>query len=500
MTDLRSEFAAAGNTPVEPRPDVAAQTSVEEHSVGLRGEVGILATCALNNFLIFGTFSALNVAIPAMSRDLDGGVAAASWVLLGFLLANSSTTIMFAKLSDEWGRRWFYFGGILVFTLASLACVFVTNDAALIGLRILQGLASACSMSTSSAVISDVFPPSRLPMALGVFMAMAGVSTLVGPIVGGVLIDQFGWRSIFWMGVVLGVGAVGVGWDALKNVHAPPIGRFSFDLAGTLTSTGGIAALILSVQLFSDQGTDWRWVAGTVLVAAVLLITFAGVERRSSHPLVDPEIVAGTRGRLYLAAFCAAIPSTGLVVVTTLYLQVVSGSTAAVAGLYLLPMGGAMLVGSLLAGMVQRWVSSRTANMVGATGVGAGTVLVTAVIALDLPGWCLVTALLLSGLAQGLYQASLSARLLVGVPPNRRGIAQGLRATIMNGSNALATAMVIASVTLVAGEDAIDGGRAAGARPALILAAGLLALFGVAAAALTLGGRRPRTSRRRWLR
>jgi MFS family permease len=497
MTDLRSERPAAGIAPAQPEPEVAVPTLVDERSVGLRGEVGILATCALNNFLIFGTFSALNVAIPAMSRDLDGGVSTASWVLLGFLLANSSTTILFAKLSDEWGRRWFYLGGILVFTLASLACVFVANDVVLVWLRVLQGLASACSMSTSSAVISDVFPPSRLPMALGVFMAMAGMSTLIGPVVGGVLTDRFGWRSIFWMGVVLGVGAVAVGWDALKNVHAPPIGRFGFDLAGALTSTGGIAALILSVQLFSDEGTDWRWVAGGVLVAIVLLAVFARVERRSPHPLVDPRIVAGTRGRIYLAAFCAAIPSTGLVVVVTLYLQVMSGSTAAVAGLYLLPMGGAMLVGSLLAGMGQRWVSSRTANMVGATGVGAGTVLVTVVIALDLPGWCLATALLLNGLAQGLYQASLSARLLVGVPANRRGIAQGLRATIMNGSNALATAMVIASVTLVAGEHVVDGGRTAGARPAFILAAALLAVFGVAAAALTLDGRGHRTSRRR---
>jgi len=458
-------------------------------AAGARAEIGILATCALNNFLIFGTFSALNVALPAMSRDLAGGVSTASWILLGFLLANSATTILFAKLSDEWGRRWFYFGGILVFTLSSLACAVVTDDVVLVVLRVLQGLASACSMSTSSAVISDVFPPRRLPMALGVFMALAGVATLVGPLVGGLLIDAYGWRSIFWMAVVVGTGAVAVGWDALKHVHAPPVTAFRLDLVGTVTSAAGIAALILAVQLFGDDGISRRWVVAAAVAAVFLLLGFAAVERRHPHPLVDPGIVAGGRGQVYVAAFCAAMPTTGLIVVTTLYLQVMRGTSAAVAGLMLLPMGAAMLVGSLAAGVVQRWVSSRAANTAGALGLGVATAAVTGVVAVDLPTWCLVVTLVASGLAQGLYQASLSARLLVGVPANRRGVAQGLRATIMNGSNALSTAMVIAAIAVVAGEHVIDGGSSAGARTAFTVATGLLALFAVAAAVLTCRGR-----------
>ncbi|MFT4262553.1 MAG: MFS transporter [Nocardioides sp.] len=458
-------------------------------SVGRRAEIGILATCGLNNFLIYGTFSALNVALPAMAKDLDGGVSTASWILLAFLLANSSTTILFAKLSDEWGRRWFYFGGILVFTLASIACLVVRDDGTLVLLRVLQGLASASSMSTSSAVISDVFPPARLPMALGVFMAVAGMSTLVGPIVGGVLIDHFGWRSIFWLAVGLGSMAIAVGWGALKNVHSPPISRFRLDGAGTVTSTGGIAALILAVQLFGDGGSRTSVVVASV-VALGLLATFVSVERRSPHPLVDPQIVSGGRGRVYLAAFCAAMPSTGLAVLTTLYLQVLAGESAAVAGLYLLPMGGAMLVGSLSAGLLQRRMSARAANALGARGVAAGAVGVTGVIALDLPTVALGLVLLVVGLFQGLYQASLSARLLLGVAPNRRGIAQGLRATIMNGANALSTATVVAAVSLIAGEDAIEGMATGSARVAFILAGALLAGFALMAALLTTARRR----------
>ncbi|MCM0621148.1 MFS transporter [Nocardioides bruguierae] len=450
----------------------------------VRAELGILTTCALNNFMIFGTFSALSVAIPAVARELEGGVTTASWMLIGFLLTNASTTILFSRLSDEWGRRWFYFGGILTFTLASVLCFFVTEPVVLVLLRAVQGLASACSTSTSSAVISDVFPPSRLPMALGIFMAVAGLGTLLGPIVGGLLVDHFGWRSIFVMGAALGVGAVVVGWDALKNVHAPGLRRFRLDVPGTVTSIVGIAALILAVQMI---GEDVPLVvpAASAAVAVVSLWAFATAERRSDHPLVDPAVVAGTRGRIYLAAFCGAVPQTGVVVLTTLYLQLLHGSSAAEAGLHLLPMGTAMLAGSLVAGVVQRWTTPAVANVVGAFGVATGSTAVVVVIATDAPLAWLTVALVVSGFFQGTYQATLAARLLIGVPADRRGIAQGLRATIMNGSNAIATATVVAAVTWVVGGGDLSTGSPGSLRVGLVVAASVLAGCGLAAAVLT---------------
>ncbi len=451
-------------------------------SVGRRDEALILATCVLANFMAYGTFAALSVAVPAMSRDLDGGVATASWMVLSFLLAMSATILVFAKLTDELGRRWFYIGGILVYTLCSLVCVVSSNEVVLIAMRVVQGAAAAASMSTSTAVITDVFPLPRLPTAMGIFMSMAGASSVLGPVLGGALIDHYGWRSIFWASVVFGALAMVTGWEGLKHVHAPRSGGFSVDVPGSLTSILGITALVYGVQAMGGGELSRPVIAVALLVSVLSLVTFWRVERVVKRPLVDLSVVTGPRAGLYLSALGTAMGSNGLVVMATLYLQVMDGATAAAAGAFMLPMGVSMLVGSPLSGVLQRWTTQRLLSTWSALAIGASTTLAAIVAVLDAPTSLLWPLLVVSGLGQGLYHASLSGRLMAGIAPNRRGIANGMRAMLVNGSTAVSTALVIAVITLMAGEDAIKDAVSDGARPAFVLAGLVLGAAGLAGA------------------
>lgn len=450
--------------------------------VGTSTEVLLLTTCVLANFMAYGTFAAFNVAVPAMSRDLAGGVSAASWMVLAFLLAMSSTTLIFARLTDQLGRRWFYFGGIVVYAASSVVCLASTNDAALLVMRAVQGAAAAASMATSTAVLADVFPARRLPTAMGLFMSLAGASAVFGPMLGGVLIDRFGWRSIFWASVAFGGLAIVTGWDALKHVHKPRPAPFHFDVPGAATSVVGICALVYGVQ--SVGGPDWSRmvVVSCVLISLGALALFAAVERASPQPLVDLSVVTGPRAGLYLSSFGTGMSANGLVVMIPLQLPVMGGFTAAAAGAFLLPMGVMMLLGAPLSGLLQRWTSARTLTTWGGLAIGGPTLVVAALVALDQPRDLIWPLLLVSGLGQGIYQASLSGRLMAGVTPNRRGIANGARSTLINASTALSTAFVIAMVSLLAGEHAIREAASEAARPGFAVAGAILGALGLAGA------------------
>ncbi|MFT4262554.1 MAG: MFS transporter, partial [Nocardioides sp.] len=464
------------------RAMTAIQTRPVE--VGRRGEVLILATCILANFMAYGTYAAFTVAVPAMSRDLDGGVTTATWMVLAFTLAMASTTLIFARLSDELGRRWLYVGGIVVFAVTAVVCTVDTGDAMLIAMRAVQGMAAAASMATSTAVITDVFPLSRLPIAMGIFMSVAGASAVFGPMLGGVLIDHVGWRSIFWASVLFGGLAVLTGWDGLKHVHAPPVRPFPFDVPGAVSSIVAIAALVYGIQGLGRSGAG-ATVAAALLASVLALAGFVAVERRSAHPLVDLAVVSGQRSGLYVSALGTALGGGGLVVMVTLYLEIVEGFSAAAAGAFLLPMGVMLLIGAPMAGVLQRWASQRTLTAWGGVGIGISTVLAAVVVAVDGSTRLLWPLLVVSGTAQGLYQAALSGRLMAGMAPNRRGIANGVRSTLINGGNALSTALVIAIVTMTAGASSIRETDAAGARPAFVTAGlllGALALLGAYAA------------------
>ncbi|MFC5951541.1 MFS transporter [Pseudonocardia lutea] len=407
--------------------------------------VAVLVTTSLSALLVFGSAAALGVAVPSMTTDLAGGRSTASWMVLAFLLANSATILVFGKLSDSLGRRPLYLGGLAVFTAGSVVCASATHDGVLIAARVAQGLAAAAAVSNTTAVLGDVFPPPRLPLALSLNITAGGSATLLGPLVGGLLVDAFGWRSIFVCTVPLGVLALAIGWWSLRYAHAP--GRapgFRLDVPGAVLSVAGIGAVLLAGQLLADG----RWSAAGVglAVGLVALAAFVMVERRVREPILDLRLLGGDRGYAYGSSFCAGLAFGASVLLVVLYLQTVRGMSAGVAGALALPMGLALVVASPVTGMLARRISARALTTAGALGVGCSMVGLAGVLGAA-PGVVGISLLLLlTGFGEGMFMASITRRVIDGVAPDRRAIANGFRSVLHNGALALSTALVLAVV------------------------------------------------------
>ncbi|MCF7549607.1 MFS transporter [Pseudonocardia sp. WMMC193] len=420
-------------------------TAVAPAPVSRAAAVAVLTTTSLAAVLVFGSASALGVAVPDMAADLAGGAGTATWVVLAFPLANAATILVFGKLSDSLGRRPLYLGGLVVFTLCAAVCALAREDTVLIAARVLQGLCAAAAVSNTTAVISDVFPPPRLSLALSLNITAGGAATLLGPVVGGLLVDAYGWRSILWCAVPIGLLACGIGWWSLRHAHSPARSAgFRLDVPGAVLSIAAIVAVLLAGQFVA---------AGRVVLAALVLGigvlaggVFVTVQRRVREPVLDLRILAGDRGFAYGASFCAGLAFGASALLVVLYLQTVRGFSAGASGALVLPMGLALVVASPATGLLGRWVSARVLTTTGAALVGVAMLGLAGLFTGRPAVVALVVLLTVSGFGEGVFMASITRRVIEGVPADRRAIANGFRSVLHNGALALSTACVLAVV------------------------------------------------------
>ncbi|MWV48285.1 MFS transporter [Rathayibacter sp. VKM Ac-2803] len=452
-------------------------------SAGVRAAV--LTTTSVSGFMVFGSAGALSVAIPSMSATLAGGADSAAWMILAFLLGNSAAILVFAKLSDLLGRRWFYLGGVIAFLVGSLVCCLASSDGVLIAARAVQGLAAASAVANSTAVLSDVIPLAQLPLVLGLNVTIGGLSTLAGPLLGGLLLEHFDWRAVFVATLPLAAVAIGFGWRALAHVHAPPIRRFRFDLAGALLSLAGIGGVLLAGERLSAEPTapaSWLLLGGALLVVVVFAYSQSRLARGGARePLLDPAVIVGPRALVYLASLCISFAFGSVVVLVALYLQAIRGASALEAGAMAVPMGAAMMIGAPGAGWAGRWVSARALTIGGGVlvAVGLGWLAVDFAVGAE-PAW-IVPALIPVGLGEGIVMAALTRRVMQGVAADRRAVANGFRSVLHNGSLMLSTAAVFGVVTAFSGSGALAG-RAVGDPTGFVVAAAVLGLSSVAGA------------------
>ncbi|OLT10408.1 hypothetical protein BJF78_28930 [Pseudonocardia sp. CNS-139] len=409
-----------------------------------------LVVTSLSAVLVFGTLTAINVALPAMAADLGAAAGTADWFLIAFMLANTAFILVFGRLSDTIGRRPLYLGGVGLFTVAGLVCAAAPDAGTVIAMRLLQGVGAACAVSNSTAVLTDAFPPHRLAFGLSLNIVSGAVSSLLGPLVGGLLVDGFGWRSIFLAGGPLGLLAVGLGWYALRGTHRPRGRRDPYDGRGALLSCAGLAAVLLAVNRASVWGPADARVVLLFGLGVAALVAFVLVERRVPAPLLDLSLVAGRRALRYAAAFFAASSFSAVLVLVVLYRQVVEGASATEAGLAALPMGLAMLAAAGVAGALARRVRIRTLATAGAVVMAAGLAALTAELAA--PGT--PAALTLRSSCSGSARACSWRRSprddarRAGRPPRRR---QRAAVVMHNGAQALSTAAVLLVVALWTG-------------------------------------------------
>lgn len=413
----------------------------------LRHAYAVLGVTSLGLMVVIMSGTAITVALPALSASLGATAGTADWFLLSFMLAQTSFILVFGRLSDMLGRRRVYLWGLTAFTILSLAAVLAPSAGWFIAVRAAQGVAAATTVANTSALVARAFPASRLAYGLGLNFAAASVATTVGPTLGGVLTDAFGWQAVFLVNLPFGAAAVLLG---LRVLRPPAPGASAaherFDLAGAALVSAGLAALLVAVNRVSSAGVGDVVVWLLAGAGVGLLALFCLVETRVTHPLVDVALVLDrSRGTAYAAAFFNSFARGGITVLAVLQLEIVQGRSASSAGVIVMAMAIGMTVGAPVAARCSAAVPVRSLL------TASGSLFVLGLVGLaywtgdSVVGH--VSWLFLVGFAIGAFATPNTTAIMAGVAPNRATVANAVRSTLFNGGQAIGTSVSLLVVT-----------------------------------------------------
>ncbi len=391
----------------------------------------VLTILCLGFFMILLDTTIVNIAIPAMSDHLDASLSDILWILNAYILVYAVLLITAGRLGDLYGPKRLFLIGMVIFTAASVACGFAQDPAQMIVFRILQGLGGALLTPQTLSVLTVIFPADKRGAAFGIWGAVAGVATLAGPVLGGWLVTDFGWRWIFFVnlpvGIVAVVGAVIVMPDLRLNRE------HRLDWVGTFLVTA--ALLLITFGLIEGQSHRWGKVwgpvniaeiigAGVVLLAVFFLQQWAA---RDSEPLV-PFQIFGDRNFSVMSYVAASIAfgMLGLFLPLTIFLQSVLGLSALQAGLTTAPMSLISMFIAPFAGRLADRTGGRGILFIGLTLFSLGMGILIASSHEGVSRWNLIPGLIVAGVGLGMTFAPLQTVAMRNVEPRMAGAASGV--------------------------------------------------------------------------
>jgi EmrB/QacA subfamily drug resistance transporter len=391
----------------------------------------VLSVLCLGFFMILLDTTIVNIGIPAMSDSLHASLSDILWILNAYILVYAVLLITAGRLGDLYGPKQLFMVGLVIFTAASVACGFAQNADQLIIFRILQGLGGALLTPQTLSVITVIFPPDRRGAAFGIWGAVAGVATLAGPVLGGWLVTDFGWRWIFF--VNLPVGIVGLVGAAIVMPNLKLNRRHRLDWTGTALVSA--ALFLITFGLIEGQSHDWGkvWgpiniaeiiVAGVVLLGAFLLQQWAA---RDNEPLVPFQIFRNRNFAVmnYVVA-AIAFGMLGLFLPLTIYLQSVLGLSALQAGLTFAPMSLISIFIAPFAGRLSDRTGGKAILFIGLTLFSTGMGVLIASSHEGVSRWHLLPGLIVAGFGLGMTFAPLQTVAMRDIEPRMAGAASGL--------------------------------------------------------------------------
>ncbi len=383
----------------------------------------LLAT-SIGLFMIYLDATIINVALPAIQEDFSANEQGVQWVVAAYSLTMAMFIMSAATLADQRGRRRVYLGGLALFAVASALCGLAPSLPVLVIGRGLQGVGAAVVNVASLALVSAAFPdPKMKAKAIGLWTAIASIGLALGPVVGGVLTETLGWRSIFFINV--GVGAVGIVLARAVVAESRDPRPRDLDLAGQLLFIAGIGALTYALIEGPHSGWASPMIIGLFVGAVVLIVSFVVVELRSNEPMMDVRLFSD---RVYdvaiLTLFVVLFCIYGMTLITTQYLQNVRDYEPAQAGIvlgvYTLP----VMILSPIAGALVVRSGSRPPIIWGLCSLIVGLLILAAGIGGSIV--FVVVGLLFIGAGGGLVLTPTTNAAMEAVPPDRGGMASGI--------------------------------------------------------------------------
>jgi EmrB/QacA subfamily drug resistance transporter len=378
-------------------------------------------------FMLLLDITVVNVALPDIQKELHTSFTDLQWVIDAYALMLATTMLNAGTLGDLLGRKRVFAGGIALFTLASALCGSATTPLFLILARGLQGIGGAVMFAVSLAILSQEFHGRERGTAFGIWGATVGAAVAIGPLVGGALTTWAGWRWIFFVNVPIGIACVAGALRELQESRDEEHG--GFDLAGFVTLTTGLFALVLGLL----RGNDWGWSSGRVVglfvTAAVALTAFGVVELRQEHPMLDLALFrVPTFTGAQITAFAISAGMFAQFLYLTLYLQNVLGYSPIAAGVRFLPLSLLAFVAAPIAGRLSARIPVRILLGGGLALVGVALLLMWGITPSST--WLtLLPGFLVGGLGIGTVNAPLASTSVSVVEPRRAGMASGVNNT-----------------------------------------------------------------------
>jgi len=442
----------------------------------------VLVTIGIGTFMSALDGSVANTLLPVLGRELGTDVAGVEWVTTIYLLVISGLLLSVGRAGDLFGHRRLYLAGFVLFVLGSALCGLAGSAHALVALRAVQALGAAMLMATAPAILTRSFPAGQRGRALGALGTFTYLGLTVGPSLGGWLAGAFGWRSVFYINIPIGVLAIALALRAIADDRVTRRGE-RFDFVGAALFTAGLVALLVAL----NQGHAWGWSspAAVALLAAatLLLVAFVRLERRQSSPMLDLSLF---RSRVFSASVASALLNYACVYAVLFVLPFLlidgRGLSAQQAGLVLTAQPIVMAIVAPLSGSLSDRVGSRGPATLGMLLLTAGLVCLGLLVPHGALG-AIAAALALVGLGVGMFVSPNNSALMGAAPRHRQGIASGVLATARNVGMVLGVGFAGAVFTTVVARAATPAaGLPAGVRASLLAVAGLAALGTIASA------------------
>jgi len=408
--------------------------------------------------LMAGMFMALldttivNVALPTIQQSLDASEATLSWIISGYALAFGIALIPAGRIGDRVGHKWVFFVGLALFTLASLFCGLAQNSIQMILARVVQGLAGGIFVPAVTAFIQLLFPGPVRGKAFAILGSVIGVSTALGPILGGLIIEAFGdengWRLVFWVNIPIGIVAL-IAAAKLLPAGAEGGAREGSDYFGLLLLSAGLVALL--VPLIEGQDKGWpAWTFIALAVGVLLIVAFGFWERREAsadrNPLVPPHLFshpAFTGGTILALVYFAAF--TSIFFTISLLWQAGLMHTALQSGVVGVPFALGSIVGASQSNRLSQKLG-RTVLIVGTAMVAVGLIWVWLVLrtqdASGLTNWDLAAPLAIAGIGNGLFIAPNAQFIVATVDRTEAGAASGVISVMQRVGSAIGIAVI----------------------------------------------------------
>ncbi|MGV9627171.1 MFS transporter [Streptomyces sp. NPDC003487] len=450
-------------------PPAAAPAGPPHGPRGLRGLRAnpwlTLVAVAFGLFMVGLDGSVVSIANPDIGRDLHASTAGLQWVTNSYLLALAAALILGGKLGDRFGRRTFYLIGVAGFTAASVAIGLSGSIEGVIAFRAAQGLFGALLMPNTLGMLRAVFPPGKFGMAVGIWAMVSSVSTALGPIVGGLLVQHVGWESVFFINAPIGVLALVVSALVLPQSRNAATAGETFDVVGVVLLALGLLAVVFGVV----KGETWGWTSsgtlGAVAAGLAVLLAFGRYETRIASPLLpmrlfrNPALTIGTV--ITALNFFVLL---GVIFFVMLYLQNVRGFTPVEAGVRTLPLSLASVVASPLGAALTDRFGPRLTMPLGMA--------LQAVACFVMLGWSadssyslLWPPFIALGLGVGMVMSSSSDAIVGNAPVRDGGVAGGLQATALQIGGALGTSVLVSLIGSRVGSTLTGELTAAGVPP-----------------------------------